>query len=78
MCNMDIKEKIEELVEKIQNDKDILAKFRKDPVAVVEKLIGVDLPDDQIEKVADMVKAKLDLDKMGDALGMLGGLFGKK
>lgn len=78
MCNMDIKEKIEELVEKIQNDKDILAKFRKDPVAVVEKLIGVDLSDDQIEKVADMVKAKLDLDKMGDALGMLGGLFGKK
>ena len=75
---MDIKEKIEELVEKIQNDKDILAKFRKDPVAVVEKLIGVDLPDDQIEKVADMVKAKLDLDKVGDALGMLGGLFGKK
>ena len=75
---MDIKEKIEELVEKIQNDKDILAKFRKDPLAVVEKLIGVDLPDDQIEKVADMVKAKLDLDKMGDALGMLGGLFGKK
>ena len=75
---MDIKEKIEELVEKIQNDKDILAKFRKDPVAVVEKLIGVDLPDDQIEKVADMVKTKLDLDKMGDALGMLGGLFGKK
>ena len=75
---MDIKEKIEELVEKIQNDKDILAKFRKDPVAVVEKLIGVDLSDDQIEKVADMVKAKLDLDKMGDALGMLGGLFGKK
>ena len=78
MCNMDIKEKIEELVEKIRSDKDILAKFRKDPVAVVEKLIGVDLPDDQIEKVADMVKAKLDLDKMGDALGMLGGLFGKK
>ena len=75
---MDIKAKAAELVEKIQNDKDILAKFRKDPVAVVEKLIGVDLPDDQIEKVADMVKTKLDLDKMGDALGMLGGLFGKK
>ena len=75
---MDIKEKIEELVEKIQGDKDILAKFQKDPVAVVEKLIGMDLPNDQIEKVADMVKAKLDLDKVGDALGMLGGLFGTK
>ena len=65
-------------MEKIQGDKDILAKFQKDPVAVVEKLIGMDLPNDQIEKVADMVKAKLDLDKVGDALGMLGGLFGKK
>ena len=75
---MDIKEKIEELVEKIQSDKDILAKFQRDPVAVVEKLIGMDLPNDQIEKVADMVKAKLDLDKVGDALGMMGGLFGKK
>ena len=75
---MDIKAKVEELVEKIQNDKDILAKFQKDPVAVVEKLIGMDLPDDQIKKLADMVKAKIDLDKVGDALGMLGGLFGKK
>ena len=75
---MDIKEKIEELVEKIQNDKDILEKFQRDPVAVVEKLIGIDLPNDQIEKVADMVKAKIDMDKVGDALGMLGGLFGKK
>ena len=75
---MDIKEKIEELVEKIQNDKDILEKFQRDPVAVVEKLIGIDLPNDQIEKVADMVKAKIDMDKVGDALGKLGGLFGKK
>ena len=75
---MDIKEKIEELVEKIQNDKDILEKFQRDPVAVVEKLIGIDLPNDQIEKAADMVKAKIDMDKVGDALGMLGGLFGKK
>ena len=75
---MDIKEKIEELVEKIQNDKDILEKFQRDPVAVVEKLIGIDLPNDQIEKAADMVKAKIDMDKVGDALGKLGGLFGKK
>lgn len=75
---MDIKEKIEELVEKIQGDKDILAKFQKDPVAVVEKLIGMDLPNDQIEKVADLVKAKIDLDKVGDLLEGLGGLFGKK
>ena len=65
---MDIKQKVEELVEKIQNDKEILAKFQKDPVSTVEGLIGIDLPNDQIEKVVDLVKAKIDL----------GGLFGRK
>ncbi len=71
----DIKEKVEELVEKIKSDPKLLANFKDEPVKTVEKLIGIDLPDDQIEKVVDMVKAKIDLDKLG---GMLGGLFGKK
>lgn len=75
---MDIKAKVEELVNKIKNDKAIMAKFQKDPVATIEGLIGVDLPNDQIKKVADMVKAKIDIDKLGDAVGALGGLFGKK
>ena len=30
---MDIKEKVEELVEKIKNDKNILAKFEKNPTS---------------------------------------------
>ena len=72
---MDIKAKIEELVEKIKSDKNIAAKFQKDPIATVEGLLGVDLPNDQIEKIVDGVKAKIDLDKLG---GKLGGLFGKK
>jgi len=72
---MDIKAKIEELVEKIKGDKDLLAKFQKDPITTVEGLLGIDLPNDQIEKLVDGIKAKLDLDKLG---GMLGGLFGKK
>ncbi len=71
----DIKEKVEELVEKIKSDPKLLANFKDKPIPTVEKLIGIDLPDDQIEKVVDMVKAKIDLDKLG---GMLGGLFGKK
>ena len=72
---MDIKAKIEELVEKIKADKNIAAKFQKDPVGTIEDLIGVDLPNDQIKALADGIKAKLDLDKLG---GALGGLFGKK
>ena len=72
---MDIKEKIEELVEKIKGDKDLMAKFRKDPITTVEGLLGIDLPNDQVQKLVDGIKAKIDLDKLG---GMLGGLFGKK
>ena len=75
---MDIKEKIEELVKKITSDKNLLNKFEKDPIKVVEDLIGIDLPNDMIEKVVEGVKAKISLDKVGDALGALGGLFGKK
>lgn len=72
---MDIKGKIEELVHKIKSDKNLLTKFQKDPITTVEGLLGVDLPNDQVQKIVDGIKAKMDLDKIG---GMLGGLFGKK
>ena len=75
---IDIKEKIEDLVEKIQKNPALLKKFNTEPVKVVEELVGIDLPDDLVEKVIDGVKAKITMDKVGDALGMLGGLFGKK
>ncbi len=74
---MDIKEKIEELVEKITKDKELQAQFKEDPIKAVEKLLGVDLPNDVIEKIVDGVKAKLTVDKLADAAGALKGLFGK-
>jgi len=86
----EIKDKIEDLVEKIMDDKALMAKFQKDPVAVVEKLIGVDLPNDQLNKLVDGVKAKIKLEKLEDKfddlddklegkLGdALGSLFGRK
>ena len=78
---MDIKEmvmdKVNEIVEKIKNDKDIAESFKKDPISTVEKLLGVDLPNDQLEAIVDGVKAKIDLDKIGNVLGGLKGLFGK-
>ena len=75
---MNIKEKIEELVEKIKNDEALQAKFKADPIAAVEQLLGVDLPNDQLEKIVDGIKAKLAIDDIGDVIGKLGGLFGKK
>ena len=72
---MDIKAKINELVEKIKNDPKMLADFKDEPVKVVEKLLGVDLPDDVIEKIVDGVKAKVTMDKLADGLGALKKLF---
>lgn len=72
---LDIKAKVEEIVNKIKSDPKLLEKFKKEPVPVVESLLGIDLPDDQIMALVNGVKAKIDLDAIG---GVLGGLFGKK
>ena len=74
---MDIKEKISEVVEKIMKDDDLREQFQKEPVKAVEKVIGVDLPDDLMEKVVDGVKGKITLDKLSDAAGLLKKLFQK-
>ncbi len=78
---MDIKAKIEEIVEKIKADPDFAADFQKDPVKALEGVLGVDLPDDQINQLIDGVKAKIKIEDIGDKLGglgdALGGLFGK-
>ena len=42
------------------------------------KVLKVDLPNEQLDKVVDAIKAKLTVDDIGDALGALGSLFGKK
>lgn len=74
---MDIKKMAEDLVKKIMEDPQLLKKFRETPVPVLEKLLGIDLPDDQIEKLAELIKARIDLEKAGDMLKGLGGLFKK-
>ena len=46
---LEIKEKVEELVKRLQSDKKLLDSFQKDPIKTIEKLLGVDLPDDQLK-----------------------------
>lgn len=72
---MDIKEKINEVVEKITKDKTLQELFQKDPIKAVENILGVDLPDDIIKKIVDGVKGKISVDKISDALGSLKNLF---
>ncbi len=65
---MDIKEKIEEIVNKVKDDKDFKDDFKKDPVKAIEGILGVNLPDEQIEKIVDGVKAKINFDSIGDKI----------
>ena len=72
---MDIKAKIEQIVKKLLSDKDLMAKFEKNPAAVIEEYVGIDLPDDQVNQLIEGIKAKIKLDQVGDALGAIGKLF---
>ena len=74
---MDIKATVEKTVKKLMDDPKLLKKFEKEPVKVIEELVGVDLPDDLVEKLIDGIKVKLAATKVGDALEGLGKLFGK-
>lgn len=72
---MNIMDKVEELVEKITSSRELKEQFGKPPAAVLEKLVGVDLPDGQVNQLVDAIKAKITLDSVD---GLLGGLLGKK
>lgn len=75
---MDIKAKAEEIVAKIRSDKDLKAKFAKDPEKTIEGLLGIDIPDGAADKVLGIVKAKLGAADAADIVGKIGGIFGKK
>ncbi len=74
---MDIKAKIEEIANKVKNDKGFADEFKANPVKAVEKVIGMDLPDDQINKIVDGIKAKVSVDGVKDKVGGLLGKLGK-
>lgn len=72
---MDIKDKIMEIVEEIKNNPSIKEDFEKEPIKVIEKFAGVDLPDDLAEKIIDGVKAKITADNVSKLAGALKDLF---
>ena len=79
---MDIQKIITEALEQLSKDADLRKAFDIDPVKVLEKILKVDLPDDQINAVIKAIQAKLELEDVADVagklLGGLGDLFGKK
>ena len=73
---MDIKEQINKVVEEISKNPNIKEQFEKEPVKLIEKLIGVDLPDEIVTKIIDGVKAKLTLDGVFIVADTFKGIFG--
>lgn len=73
--SIDVKAKIEELAAKLQKDPALLQSFQKDPVKTLERLTGVDLPDEQLQPLVTGIKAKLATAGLGDRLGGLKKLF---
>ena len=71
----DVKEKVEELTEKLQKDPALLKSFQDDPVKALEKLTGVNLPDDQLKPLVAGIKAKLAASDIGGKLEGLKKLF---
>lgn len=72
---MDIKAKIEEIVNKIKSDPKLLDAFKTDPVKTVEKTAGVDIPDDIEDKIVSGVKAALAGDKFSGAVDAIRNLI---
>lgn len=73
--SIDIKAKVEELAAKLQKDPDLLKSFQQDPVKTLERLIGADLPDEQLQPLVTGIKAKLAATGLGGALDGLKKLF---
>ena len=71
---MDVMAKVNEIVDKVQKDPKFKEEFKKDPVKAVESGIGVDLPDDMVNKVVAGVKGKVTLDNAAGIVDTLKGL----
>lgn len=75
---MDIQKIIADVTAKLAGNPDLIKSFMGNPVQLLEKTFGIDLPDEQVQQIIAGVAAKLDLDKLdlGQAVGILGKLKG--
>ena len=74
---MDIQKIIIDAVKALSENEELLKEFNKNPAKTLEKKLGLDLPDDQINAIVKGIKAKLGLDDVLEMAGKLKGLFGK-
>lgn len=59
---------IEKVIAKALSDKKFASQLKKNPAKALEGLLGVDLPDDQVNAVIKAVTEKISLDSIGSML----------
>lgn len=74
---MDIEKIISDVLAKLKVDDSLKASFLKDPVGTLEKTLGIDLPDEQINQVIKGIKEKLGGAAASGILDKIKRLFGK-
>ena len=57
-----IKDIAKRLIEIMKDDDNFEAKFDRNPAKAIEEVLGIDLPDEKVNDIVRIVKAKLDLD----------------
>jgi len=72
---MDIKEQISKIVDEVSKNPNIKEQFENEPVKVIEKIVGIDLPDDVVMKIIDGAKAKMTIEGVSKAADTLKGIF---
>ena len=74
---MDIQKIVTEAIERLTSDEALMKAFKNDPIGTVEKKLGIDLPNEQIEAVVKAIKAKIDIDDVVDIAGKVLGFLKK-
>lgn len=79
---MDIQKIITDVLAKLNADDSLKNNFLQNPTKVLEKLVGIDLPDEQIDAVIKGIMAKLNVDELASKgkglMGLVSKIFGKK
>ena len=52
----------------MKDDDKFEAKFDRNPAKAIEEVLGIDLPDEKVNKIVNIVRTKLDSDRIEDLL----------
>lgn len=52
----------------MKDDDQFEAKFDRNPAKAIEEVLGIDLPDEKVNKIVTLVRTKLDSDRIEDLL----------